>query len=125
MYKVFSARSCDVDKVDIVWVLGESDVYNNVWTGPRRFHARCDLGYGAMTFREGRCCFRADDGNDQLGRAGGRCLLVVSDCKQPLCVGFLRNPSERLFGLESEFELEDARGKYDEIHSFSLGLYIA
>ena len=40
-------------------------------------------------------------------------------------MGFLRNPSERLFGLEPEFELEDARGKYDEIHSFSLGFFIA
>lgn len=65
--------------------------------------------------------FRADDGiTNSNGLAGVVCLLflIVSN----LCV---RNPSERLFGLEPEFELEDARGKYDEIHSFSLGLYVA
>ena len=77
-----------------------------------------------MTFREGRCCLGPM--MERPTRTGWRTLpAVVSDCKQPLCVGFLRNPSERLFGLEPEFELEDARGKYDEIHSFSLGLYIA
>ncbi len=37
MYKAFSARSCDVDKVDIVWVLGESDVYNVFGLAPGDF----------------------------------------------------------------------------------------
>ena len=105
-------------------MLGESDVYNAFGLAPG------DFMRGAISDTARRHSVRGGAvwgrwWNDQLGRAGGRCLLVVSDRKQPLCVGFLRNPSERLFGLGPEFELEDARGKYDEIHSFSLGLYVA
>lgn len=120
----FFARSCDVDKVGIVWVLGKSDVYNAFGLIPGDFmHSAISDTARRHSVRGG--AVRGQWRKGQFGRVGGRCLLVVSDYGHLLHVGSLRNLSERLFGLESEFELGDARGKYDEIYSFYLGLYVA
>lgn len=57
MYKASSARLCNVDKVDTVWVLGESEVYNVIGLIRGDFMRGAISDTAAVTFREGRRCW--------------------------------------------------------------------
>ena len=120
------ARTCcfceivrDADKVDIVRVFGESDVYDVLGLTPGEF-VNGEISDAAMAaVRERRCLSHADRKGSLDGLIGVACLpfeIVNDSAKGELArLGYLRELLDRPFGLKPEFTSMDTRRKYAEI----------